>query len=125
VRHVRRPRRRPSTEDHRRVRVDDCRATRQLAKRAALAGRLDSETGHSARTQQPPPKHGQRSHGQLDAGRLQALGQLAALGQHRRRLPPALAQTAGERSQLQVRAVEAGGRVQEEDPVRNRFRRAA
>jgi hypothetical protein len=93
--------------------VHQRRATRQLAKRAALTGRLDREPGHPARTQEPPPEHGQRPHRQLDAGRLQALGQLAALGQHRGRLPSALDQAARERRQLQVRAVEAGGRVQE------------
>jgi hypothetical protein len=93
--------------------VHDRRAPRQLAEGAPFAGGLDRETGHPARAQEPPPKHGQRPHGQLDAGRLQALGQLAALGQHGRRLPSALEQSACERCQLQVRAVEAGGRMQE------------
>jgi hypothetical protein len=105
--------------------VDQRSPARQLRQRPPLAQRVGRQPRQAQRVHQPAAQNGQRPHRQLDSGRLQALREIASLRQDRGRLPAALAKAARERRQLKVRAVQAGRRVQEEDPVRNRIRRAA
>jgi hypothetical protein len=105
--------------------MHDGAAARQIPKKRSIPPPLDAKPYDSAWTKQPPAQDRQRMNDHLDPAGYKAVGQVPAFRQHRNGLPPARMQPARQSSQLQIRAIKPGRRVQEEDPVRNRSRRGA
>jgi hypothetical protein len=78
-----------------------------------------------ASTKQPPAQDSKRMQDHLHTGGFEALGQLPARRQHNRDVPATGVEAGCEGGKLQIRAIQPGRRVQEQDPARNRSRRGA